>query len=150
MKNFILAGLVAFSTLAATAAPKKQGVAVSLKSLKAFESEFGNVANVGWSNALNNMLCASFWQDNEMVKAYFTQNGEYVGSTVRLTTDDVPRKLRNNIAAKYPGYTIVEAFELRTTENISTYTKLQKDGDTVLLKGNTSGYFSRVSEDNPY
>lgn len=150
MKKIIIASLVALSTLTAMAAPKKGAVTVNYKSIQSFEAEFGNVANVAWSCARNNMLRASFVQDEETVSAFFSPNGEYVGSTVTLTADDLPKKLRNNIAARYPGYNLIEAFELRTAEGVSFYTKLQKDGSSVLLKGNAGGYFTAVTEQNPY
>jgi hypothetical protein len=150
MKTIILAACVAVTTLAATAAPKKQAVVVTLKSQKAFEAEFGNVANVSWSSARNNMLRATFKEDEETVHAFFSNAGEYVCSTVARSANELPKKLLANIAAKYPAHQVLEAFVLRTPEGESIYVKIQTEDSAVLLKGNNAGYFTQVTEKNPY
>ena len=144
MKTIILAAAIALTSFTASANKETAQKKVTIKVTNAFEREFGNVPDVNWSTASENMLRASFTQNDEKVSAFFNEYGEYVASTIARTEKELPAKLRAAINKKEKDGIITEAIEYMGDEE-AYYVKVYVNGTEKVYKGSSLGEIQLVN-----
>lgn len=144
MKTFFVAAIMALSTLSATADSKKANKKVNITVIKAFETEFGDVQNVSWTTASQNMLRATFTKDDEKISAFFNQSGEYVATTIDRSPSELPAKLKTAINNKIKDAVIIEALEFIDNEEVAYFVKVNHNGVEKLYKGTSLGLLQEV------
>ncbi len=143
MKTILLSALMAISLLAGASGKKEEKNVVTYRTSQNFLNEFGQVDNVKWSNAMNNMTKADFILEDEPVSAYFDENGEFVASTKAITFEELPRALRTSINNKLPGAKILTVFEMSSRHEKSWFIETDFNNERKLWKGNSFGAFAR-------
>jgi hypothetical protein len=144
MKTIFIAAALALTTMSVSANKTSAKDRVSVKATSSFQNEFGRVDNVTWSPAANNMLRATFTQNDETVNAFFDQKGEYVATTIALTKDQLPSKLRAAISKQIKDGVVTEALEMQSDDEIAYYVKVYADGSEKLYKGSSTGTLAKV------
>lgn len=142
MKSIILSALLAVSLMASASGTKEKTV-VTYRLSHNFNAEFGQVENVKWSSAMNDMTRADFVLDDEPVCAYFNEAGEFVAATKTITFKDLPKKLQNRILEKVPGATIETVFEMSSPEEKSWYIETNQNNEKKVWKGTSFGMITR-------
>lgn len=142
MKTFFISVLLLAGSFA-IASGTKEKVSVSYHTLQSFQSEFGNIEDVKWSQAMNNMTKADFIMDDVPVVAYFDENGEFFASTIDLKFEDLPRELRKAVSEKLADAKILSVFEMTSKYERCYFIETEVDGKKKVWKGNSVGGLSR-------
>jgi hypothetical protein len=144
MKTVFVAAALALTTMSVSANNKTAQNKVNVVTENSFEETFGKVKDVNWTPAANNMLRATFTQNDETISAFFDQNGAFIASTINRTKDELPAKLRAAINSKEKDGVIIEALELQGDEEQSYYVKVYSNGVEKVYKGSGSGLIQLV------
>ncbi|PWT94624.1 MAG: hypothetical protein C5B52_19545 [Bacteroidetes bacterium] len=143
----LMAGMIATSAWAA--GPKTARTAKSAKAAKVetvtyfaergFAETFGNVPNVVWEiNAQFDK--ANFEKNGKQICAYFSKDGEFIGTTFQVKFEELPKKAQDHILKKY-GTNIVDVFQF--DDNEASDATLNIDGITFPDNDN---YFVAVKD----
>jgi hypothetical protein len=139
MKKIMLSMALAITVLGtafATPAPKEPSVIVKT----AFDKEFTNVKDVQWEVAdKEGVYEARFTFNNENLQAYFTEDGEFLGTTRQITVSRLPLLASNALARKYAGYHIVSVFEHSMPESVAYYITVSNAKGGLLLQATGNG-----------
>jgi len=120
------------------AALKKKNVA-TYRTNQSLVAEFGDVDNLKWSAASNNLTRADFTVDDQAITAFFDDAGEYVASTRVLTLNDLPKKLKSTVTKKLVGENITNILYMTAKEESSYFIETQTDGVRKVWKGQEFG-----------
>ena len=142
MKSILLTSLLAVTLFASASGTKEKNVA-NYRITQSFNAEFGQVKNVKWSSAMNNMIKADFEIDDEPVSAYFDENGVYVASTKIITLEELPKKLQASIKEKIAGANIDQVFEMTSTGEKSYFVETTSNNEKKVWKGDSFGKLTR-------
>lgn len=86
----------------------------------AFENDFSKASKVSWERS-NDFYFASFTLNNAVVDAAYTQAGELIGTSRRITTEQMPLSISLAIAEKYQGYQVAKSVIELTFEGVTRY-----------------------------
>lgn len=104
-----------------------------------FTEQYGDVPGVYWRRD-NYFDVATFTKDGRVLKAYFDNESEWVGTENQETFANIPQKAKDRIQKEYPGYSV---------DDVIFYTdNLERDGN-IFLFGNemesASNYFVELN-----
>jgi hypothetical protein len=136
MKKLFFAALltVTVATSAFSADEKK----VNVNILRAFESEFTEANNVQW-NVKSEYIKASFEVDGKKADAFYSHDGEYLGSSSKIVLEDLPVQAKRTFAKKYADYTVLEAIKFNGTEETAYFVSAENEKQSVVLKITNGG-----------
>lgn len=86
----------------------------------AFENDFSKASHVSWQRS-NDFYFASFTLNNVNVDAAYTEKGELVGTSRRITAEQMPLSISLAIAKKYEGYLVDKSVVELTFEGVTRY-----------------------------
>jgi len=139
---------------------KLTGTKVSEQSKATFYVQFGNVPNVQWERQ-DYFDVAMFDKDNKMMKAYFDNDGELVGTSIQTDLKALPVKSQLEIAKKYPDYAVGDVilyddnneqisdiilFGTQMESEDNYFVELKKDNKRVILEVTPEGRVSFFKE----
>lgn len=127
MKKIIMILAVLISTTSAFAGEEN----VTTKVLNAFKAEFNTAKDVEWTVG-SNYYKAAFVYNEKHVFAFYNKEGELLGLTRYLSSDDLPLNLQNNLQKSYSKYWISDLFEVAKSDGTAYYITLE-DADTKLI-----------------
>ena len=142
MKTIFLSAALAVSSIFAIASGIKEKSIASYRTTQNLAKEFGDVENLKWSSAANNMTRADFTVDDQKISAFFDDGGEYVASTKVLTLNDLSRKLQTALNKKLEGATITSVIQMTTAEDACYFIEAETNGVKKVWKGYDSGMVS--------
>jgi hypothetical protein len=133
MKKMILTLAIAITTLSAFAGEEN----VNPKVLNAFKNEFNTAKEVQWTVAAN-YYRATFVYNDKHVFAYYDENGNLLGLTRYLASNDLPISLQSNLKKNYQGYWISDLFEVAKNDGTAYYITLESADTKLVLKSSDS------------
>jgi hypothetical protein len=145
MKRILFAIAFGITTLAASANAKE--TKVTYHALQSFQRDFGNIENVTWTNAKDNLFRASFDADGQTISVYYNVEGDFVATTIALEKQNLPMKTRLALNRVMADYVITELFEIQSNSETAYYAKGIKDGQTKVYKAYSDGSVKEVSKD---
>jgi hypothetical protein len=86
----------------------------------AFESDFTKASVVNWQKT-DEFYFASFLLNNVNVEAAYTETGELIGISRRITADQMPLSISLSLAQKYKGYQIDKSVTELTFASVTRY-----------------------------
>jgi hypothetical protein len=86
----------------------------------AFENDFSKASKVSWERS-NDFYFASFTFNNAVVDAAYTEAGELIGTSRRITTEQMPLSISLAIAERYEGYQVNRSVIELTFEGVTRY-----------------------------
>ncbi len=131
MKKFKIV-LTAIVMLLAITSFAMEPVKVSAVIKAAFEKDFSKASQVNWERS-SDFYFASFTLNDEVVDAAYTENGELVGTSRRITPEQMPLSISLAITEKYAGYAVKNSVVELTFEGVTRY-YVQVENDRRLLK----------------
>ena len=140
MKKILLSMTLAIAVLgSAFAVPADKEPSVTVKT--AFAKEFSQVTDVKWNEAAvgNGVYEARFTFNNEALQAYFTEEGEFLGTTRQICVSRLPVLTANTLARKYADYHVVSVFEYSKPDGVSYYITLSDAKGGLLLQATGNG-----------
>jgi hypothetical protein len=121
MKKFktVLTAIVMLLSVSAFATePGPEKVSQVVKT--AFENDFSKASKVSWERS-NDFYFASFTLNNVSVDAAYTDAGELIGTSRRITLEQMPLSISLALADKYAGYQVGKSVIELTFEGVTRY-----------------------------
>ncbi len=137
MKKIIIILAVLISTTSAFAGEEN----VATKVLNAFKTEFNTAKEVEWTVG-SNYYKAAFVYNEKHVFAYYNEEGELLGLTRYLSSDDLPLNLQNNLKKSYSKYWISDLFEVAKSDGTAYYITLEDADTKIVLKASAESDWS--------
>ena len=137
MKKIIMILAVLISTTSAFASEEN----VATKVLNAFKTEFNTAKEVEWTVG-SNYYKAAFVYNEKHVFAYYNGEGELLGLTRYLSSDDLPLNLQNNLKKSYSKYWISDLFEVAKSDGTAYYITLEDADTKIVLKASAESDWS--------
>ena len=139
MKKIMLSMALAIAILgSAFATPASKEPSVTVKA--AFAKEFATVKDVQWEAAeKEGVYEARFTFNNESLQAYFTEEGEFLGTTRIISVARLPLPASNALARNYAGYHIVGVFEYSRPESVAYYITMSNAKGGLILEATGNG-----------
>jgi hypothetical protein len=131
--------LTAIVMLFATTAFATEPIKVSPVVKAAFENDFSKASQVRWEKS-NDFYFASFTLNNLNVDAAYTEGGELVGTSRRITAEQMPLSISLAIGEKYKGYLVDKSVIELTFEAVTRYyVTVSNESQTLKLKCYSNG-----------
>lgn len=86
----------------------------------AFESNFTKARVVNWQKT-DEFYFASFLLNNVNVEAAYTETGELIGTSRKITADEMPLSISLALAQKYKGYQVDNSVTELTFASVTRY-----------------------------
>lgn len=144
MKTIMLAGALALATLAAHANPTPAAKVVNYRASQNLATLFGNVKELSWQPARNNMLRANFTLDGDAYAVFFDAQGEFLAASRQINRSDLPLRLRLALEQKFKQASITESFELTTDSDHAWYFRTEQEGKSKVWKAYENGRIEEV------
>jgi hypothetical protein len=133
MKKIIITLAVALGTMCSFAREAN----VSSTVLDAFKSEFSSAKEVTWTVSRNYYKAAFIFNDQH-VFAFYSTEGELMGTTRYISSLDLPVNLQAGLKKAYSNYWISDLFEVSNSEGTGYYITVE-DADTKIVLKSTGG-----------
>ena len=118
---------------------------VSEKVKAAFKTDFAMASQVTWEKN-SDFYFASFWLNQVKVDAAYNEEGELVGTSRKITTEQLPLSLSLELSKKYAAYKIsTTAYELNYEGQTSYYLSADNSKQVLNLKCSANGYIETES-----
>jgi hypothetical protein len=139
MKNKILIGVFIFITgISSAFANDKEEV--DSKIIRSFQKEFAGAQNAQWVTT-KDFVKVTFTLNEQVVYAYYGQNGSLLGVTRNILSGQLPINLLTDFKKNYSNYWITDLFEMATNGENVYYLSLEDSDHKVVLKSNgTNGW----------
>lgn len=109
---------------------------------EAFAKEFAQIKDVKWDVVTkdgNGIYQANFTFNNESLQAFFTEEGEFLGTTRQITKSQLPILVTRELDKKYGDAEIRSVYEHSMTDGIAYYITLVTDKGTIVVKAAGNG-----------
>ncbi len=145
MKKIFLSTVILCSIITSSFANEKNEV--SFRILNSFKNTFSDVQDLNWK-ITNNYVKASFVLDNKKTEAYYSYDGNLMGTSKPIAFDKLPKAAIKKITKKFPfpPYTLKECIEVTNAEGeISYYVSLLNEKQiAIILQINNYGQITTV------
>ena len=133
----MLLSISSFATETKKGSPDPEKVTPVVKA--AFENDFSKATVVKWEKT-DDFYFASFLLNNVKVDAAYTENGELIGTSRRITADQMPLSIAVALADNYGGYEIDNSVVELTHQSVTRYyVTVSNKSQTVKLKCYSNG-----------
>ncbi len=132
MKKIII-GLVLGSVLLVNTAFAANNDNVNEKVAAAFKHEFVQAKEVSWSKA-DNYFKAVFKLNEDVLTAYFSEDGELMGVIRNLLSTELPIGLQTSLRKSYNGYWISDLFEYAKQDSSGYFITIENAGERITLQ----------------
>lgn len=146
MKKLFIVAMILMTGLSTTFANLRESV--NEKVSKAFTKDFVGAQDVKWE-VKENFAKATFKLNNQVMFAFYSQDGDLLGVTRNIVSSQLPINLLSDLKKSYSNYWITDLFEMGNNNNTTYYVTLECSTHTVVLKSTgTEGWsvYSRVKK----
>ncbi|HLK30209.1 MAG TPA: hypothetical protein VKT28_16630 [Puia sp.] len=115
-----------------------------------FSKDFATAKDVRWQTT-SKYVKATFTMDNQVMYAYYGENGELMGVVRNILSDKLPINLMSGLKKNYSEYWISELFEMASEGQSNYYVTLETSDETLVLKSNGSNdwtVYKRTKKNN--
>jgi len=131
MKKLLIAVLIV--TTLATSAFAKAPTTVNYVAVKNFNIEFRHASDVKWSST-ENYIKASFVYGNERMEAFYTLDGEKIGTTTGISLEQLPVKAKRAFAKNYSGYEVKQGILFEGVEENAYFLSAENEKESLIVK----------------
>jgi hypothetical protein len=139
MKKIILSLAIAtvmLSSFTTYAADKMPGAVVK----QALTREFSQAKDVEWTTvSKEGVYQAKFIYNNESIQAFFTDAGEFLGTTRQIAKNQLPILIVSALEKQYADYRVATVFEYSKTDGLAYYITIVKPEGGMVLKATGNG-----------
>ena len=115
----------------------------NFKVKQAFSSEFTQVKDVEWiAMDKEGVYQAKFIFNNETLQAFFTEDGEFLGTTRQVLKSQLPISVASGLEKQYGGARLISIFEYSKKDGLDYYITLTTDKGAMIVKATGNGEFS--------
>lgn len=147
MKKIILSLTISaalLSSIATFAADKKPGVTEPGTIVRqAFTKEFAQIKDVQWTTlSKEGVYEAKFIFNNEDLQAFFSEEGDFLGTTRQIQKSQLPIVVVTELEKQYAGVRVATIFEYSKKDGLAYYITLASDKGAMVVKANGNGELS--------
>lgn len=137
-KIFLALGIVMMMGISAFATGDDG--AVSQQARNSFKKDFTAASNVRWEQK-DRYVKATFCLNNQVLYAYYNNNGELQAIVRNIISDQLPISLLTNLRRDYSDYWISDLFEISADGQTFYYVTVENSDKKIVLKSeDTSGW----------
>ncbi|MDB5190577.1 MAG: hypothetical protein JWQ96_140 [Segetibacter sp.] len=136
MKKLLIVALLIASV--ATSAFATDVTKVSGKALQSFSFDYANATNVTWTVKAG-VAKASFIENCENVEAFYSHNGDLLGTSKKISLDVLPVSAKRAFAKRYADYTVKEAISFNGVDENAFYISAENNKYSIILKVTPEG-----------
>ncbi len=144
MKKMITA-VVLSTVLLINAAFANKTESVNYKIENAFYQEFSQAKEVTWEKT-NAFYRAAFKMNNEVMTAYFSTEGLFMGVIRNILSTQLPINLQTSLKKEYDGYWISELFEFARPDSNGYFVTIQNADQVITLQSSDGSSWSTYSK----
>ena len=144
MKKMITA-VVLSTVLLINAAFANKTESVNYKIENAFYQEFSQAKEVTWEKT-NTFYRAAFKMNNEVMTAYFSNEGQFMGVIRNILSTQLPINLQTSLKKEYDGYWISELFEFARPDSNGYFVTIQNADQIITLQSSDGSSWSTYSK----
>ena len=141
MKKLFIAALIVVATGSSVFALDGKRINNNVKNN--FEVQFSDAENVSWSTT-ENYFKASFTLEDKNIEAFFTKDGELIGTSHHIELKKLPSRAVKKIKNEYASYKITDSIEFEHDGDTNFYVSLEEGNKKQILQvtlyGNVSVY----------
>ena len=140
MKKIILSLALATAILtSAFANPIEREPGFAVK--KSFSREFSNIKEVKWEelNTNSGVYLATFSFNNEQLQAFFTEEGEFLGTTRQITAAQLPIMVIKELGRQYADAKVASVYEYSLTDGLAYYITVVTEKTSLIVKATGAG-----------
>lgn len=130
--------LVTLVTIGSGAAFANSEETVNQQVLNSFRQEFAGATEVSWQNN-RDFVKATFTLNDQVMFAFYSQNGDLLAITRNISSDKLPLSLLNGLKKNYSEYWITDLFEMVAGGESTYYITVQNADVEVVLKSTEFG-----------
>lgn len=142
MKKIILLLAITTATLSSfttKAADRMPGAVVK----QALSREFAQAKDVAWTSvSKEGVYQATFTYNNESLQAFFTEDGEFLGTTRQIRKNQLPILIVSALEKQYADYRVATVFEYSKTDGLAYYITVVNSNGGMVLKATGNGDIS--------
>ncbi|WP_026768332.1 hypothetical protein [Asinibacterium sp. OR53] len=139
MKKLFLAVLIAASI--GTSAFAADATHLNYRVKSAFEAAFAGATNVSW-HIKPQFISFAFELNNEKMEAFYSSDGEQIGTSRHVSFDKLPASAVKKIKANYPDYQVKEAVKMDLNGESNYYVSLENGNLKRILEVSEYGRVS--------
>jgi hypothetical protein len=107
---------------------------------KSFSREFISASDVAWTwIEEKNVYKATFSFNGRQLNAYFTADGQFVGTTRYISKEQMPVIVLQQLEKKYRGYYIRTVIEQASKDQTSYYISVESEKNALMIKATPAG-----------
>ena len=133
----LLTAVVLSSVLLMNTAFANKNDNVNYQVENAFKKEFSQAKEVNWQKT-DNYYKAAFKMNNEIMTAFFTPEGEFLGVVRNILSSQLPINLQTSLRSGYENYWITDLFEFARPD-ANGYFVTVEDADHVITLQSVNG-----------
>jgi hypothetical protein len=107
---------------------------------EAFSKEFAQIKDVKWGQVgKEGIYQANFSFNNEAVQAFFTEEGEFLGTNREVTKSQLPILIARELDKSYPDADIRSIFEYSMKDGLAYYVTIMTGKGAMIVKATSNG-----------
>lgn len=125
------------------------GKEINEKIAASFKNDFASATDVKWEKT-KQFVKVTFSQNQQIMFAYYMEDGSLVAVTRNLTVGQLPLNLLTSYKKNYKDYWVSDLFEMVNGSDTDYYLSLENGDQTIVLKSNgTNGWevFKKIKKD---
>jgi len=140
MKKIILSLTLSAALLSSAFTYAANNNEPNVKVKQAFINEFTQAKDVEWATiSREGVYQAKFTFNNESLQAFFTEEGEFLGTTRQITKSQLPILVATGLEKQYADARVVTIFEYSKKDGLEYYITLTTSKGSLIVKANASG-----------
>jgi hypothetical protein len=146
MKKIILSLTVSAALLSSTfmyAAGIDPSFEPNGKVKQAFTEVFKKATAVEWTTVVKEgVYQAKFTFNNEILQAFFTEEGEFIGTTRQISAAQLPIMVSTGLEKQYADARLITIFEYSKKDGLDYYITLSNSKGAMIIKATGNGELS--------
>ena len=134
MKKLFMLALVLTTVIASAFSEIPSNTAV----LNAFHKSFAEAKNIEWT-IKKDFYRAKFSVNDEVMYAYYKEDGELMAITRNITTEQLPMGLSSTLFNKHKDYYLANLFEVSANGESTYYAAIRKGNCIITLQASAAG-----------
>lgn len=131
MKKILFAVLIA--TTVATSAFSSDTRKINTRILTNFKYDYNSASEVNWT-LRPNFAKATFVLNGKSLEAFYNLNGDLIGSSSRITLNELPTSAKRAFAKRYTGYNVTEAIKFDGVQDNAFFISAENDKEKVIVR----------------
>ncbi|MBS1917331.1 MAG: hypothetical protein JST87_13720 [Bacteroidetes bacterium] len=143
-KRILICAMLLVATISFSFAKTTDGI--NDKVATSFKKDFANAQDTRWENG-SDFIRATFSLNDEIVQAYYTQDGDLMAVTRNILSDKLPITQLLSLKKNYSNYWISDLFEMYSNGETAYYITIENADQKIVLKSDSGNGWNVYSKE---